>query len=142
MDAEKKFYLVEDKLVSKKLKFYKVEDGRIEILFEDDEIPEGLELIGDMTYTLERPTWAKRNMIKESAVTTTLIGTSSLNPYSMNTLIIGYLLKDWSIEEKKLEFEEDPGGYQIIKDLSDLLNSDIAEYIFDGVVKIYNKYIN
>jgi len=134
----KNFYIVTDKIKSFKMTFYKSDD-KVVILSEDEKPESDYAFIGNIVYTIEIPGWGKKNMIKELASTPTLFG-ASLNPYSMNKLIIAYLLKGWSIEEK-LEFEVDSSNYEMIKDLEKLIDSDIADYVFDGIIKLYNQII-
>ena len=132
------FYLRTDELLTKKVSFIKVEHGVVHII-EGDIVPDG-EKIGEIVYTLEVPSWELRNYLKSRAVSTNMIGVSGLNGYVMNTMIVQYLLKSWSIDFK-LETGDNGDGYKVITNFKELMAAKIESYVFDAVVMLYNRYL-
>jgi len=142
MSEEKSFYMRKDENIVKKILFFESKDGGIGIVFDDDKENkvEGSKLVGEVVYTLKNPDWRLKNHIRSGASISNMIGGSSTDPYIFNNLIVEYLLKDWSLDHK-FELEKNINGFEVIKDVNDLIGSDIEDFIFDAVVLIYNRFI-
>jgi hypothetical protein len=134
----KNFYIMEEETLTKKVFFFK-RNGSLLFAIEGDILPQEAEKVGEVVYTLLRPSWVLQNTIRSMASSGNMFGTSTVDPYVLKNLVVQYLLRDWSLERKFKIVKE--AGFDVVENVSALTGSKIDPAIFDAVVHLYNRFL-
>jgi hypothetical protein len=136
----KNFYMVEEELITKKVFFFKKNESLIFVLEEDAPPAKDYEKVGEVVYTLFRPSWRLKNVLRSMASSANIMGVSAVDPYILNNLIVKYILRDWSLDRKFKIIKE--SGFEVIENVEELIGSKIEPAVFDAVIHLYNRFFS